>query len=155
MQARRRLAVALAASVALVGLTGCEKPTPIVTLYSGSTSLYDEALSFCFEGQDPATPPGTDGACRYEERSLKILEVRPGDEVTVDVDKDLADAAWFVALRGTDDRSSRLATQEEHVTSFQPDFSVSPTFVLEVQKLESAAEGAKTVGVWRFTLVPG
>lgn len=156
MQARRRLAVALAASAALVGLTGCERPTPPVTLYSGNTSIHDSALSYCFEGQDPTAQPGTAGACRVEEgRTPKVLEVRPGDEVTVDVSKDLADAGWFVALRGTNGQAARLATQSEHVSSFQPDFSQSPSYVVEVRKLESAADDARPVGLWSFTILPG
>lgn len=155
MQARRRLAVALAATAALVGLTGCDKPTPLVTLYSGNAVVHDDALSYCFSGQNPATPPGTAGACRYAPHTLKVLKVRPGDEVTVDVSKDLADAGWFVALRGSNNQASRLATQSEHVTSFQPDFSQSPTYVVEVQKLTSPADNATSVGVWRFTIVPG
>ncbi len=157
MQARRLTAV-LSAAVALVGLTGCQKPTPIVTLYSGHSSTYDTAFSFCFPGQDPGKAPGDGGACRYETgggRSPKVLTVRPGDEVTVDVDKDLADAGWFVALRGAGGQASRLATQSEHVTSFQPDFSQSPTITVEVQKLESARNGAKPLGVWQFAIVPG
>ena len=36
MQARRRLVATLGASVALVGLTGCQKPTPIVSAVSPS-----------------------------------------------------------------------------------------------------------------------
>ncbi len=159
MQARRRRLVAvLGASAALAGLTGCEKPTPLVTLYSGNESINDSAFSFCFEGQDRAKEPGTPGACRYDTgdgRQPKVLTVRPGDEVTVDVDKDLAEAGWFVALRGAQGRSSRLATQSEHVTSFQPDFSESPTITVEVQKLESPRDDAKAVGVWQFVIVPG
>lgn len=155
MQARRRLAVALAAAAALVGLTGCDKPTPLVSLYSGNTSINDTALSYCFEGQDPAKEPGTEGACRYDTHTPKVLDVRPGDEVTVDVAKDLADAGWFVALRGANNQVSRLATQSEHVTSFQPDFSQSPTIVVEVQKLVTPDDNAKSVGVWQFTIVPG
>jgi len=157
MQARRRrLAAVLGASVVLVGLTGCEKPTPIVTLYSGATTVHDGAYSFCFEGQNPDAEPGTQGACRFDTagRQPKVLKVRPGDAITVDVDKDLADAGWFVALRGTGGKTSRLATQSEHVTSFQPDFSVSPTFTVEIQKLVSPADKARTVGVWQFAVVP-
>lgn len=157
MQARRRPAAALGLALALAALAGCEKPTPIVTLYSGDRSVYDEAFSYCFSSQDPAKQPGTDGACRYatsDGRTPKVLKVRPGDEVTVDVDKDLADKGWFVALRGAGGQTSRLATQSGHVTSFQPDFTQSPTITLEVQKLESASDNAKPVGVWQFAIVP-
>jgi hypothetical protein len=157
MQARRRPAAALALGLALAGLAGCDKPTPIVTLYSGDSSVNDAAFSYCFSGQDPAKQPGTAGACRYATgggRTPKVLKVRPGDEVTVDVDKDLADKGWFVALRGAGGQTSRLATQSEHVTSFQPDFSQSPTNTVEIQKLASASDNAKPQGVWQFAIVP-
>lgn len=158
MQARRRrLPAVLCAAVALVGLTACDRPTPLVTLYSGGTSINDRAFSYCFEGQDPKAVPGSEGACRFdtEGRKPKILEVRPGDEVLVDVDKDLADAAWFVALSGAGSQSSRLATQaDEHVTRFQPDFTQSPTITLEIRKLASPADDAQPVGIWQFVLVP-
>lgn len=158
MQARRRRpAAALGAVVALVALTGCEKPTPTVTLHSGSRTIHDDAFSYCFSGQDPAKEPGTPGACRYDtaSRTAKVLQVRPGDEVLVDVDKDLADAGWYVVLRGRQGKQSRLATQQEHVTSFVPDFSASPTITVEVQKLQSPSDTAKSVGVWQFAVVPG
>ena len=46
MQARRRrLTASLGALAAVLALSGCERPTPIVTLYSSGTSLYDEAVT--------------------------------------------------------------------------------------------------------------
>lgn len=159
MQARRRrLVAAFGVAAALAGVTGCEKPTPLVTLYSGGTSINDKAFSYCFEGQDPAKEPGTQGACRFDTgdgRRPKVLTVRPGEDVLIDVGKAVADAGWFVALRGAGGQSSRLATQSEHVTSFQPDFSQSPTITVQVQKLESAKDNAQPVGVWQFAIVPG
>ena len=159
MQARRRrLAATVAASAALIGLTACERPTPIVTLYSGGTSLYDEAFSYCFPGQDPAKEPGTPGACRFDaDRQPEVLEVRPGDEVVVDVDREIADSGWYVVLQATvggQPRSSRLATQQDHVTSFQPVFTQPPTIRVQVHKLEAPRDDAKPVGVWQFTIVP-
>ncbi len=159
MQARRRrLATALGVSAALFGLAACEKPTPIVTLQSGSVSLYDSAFSYCFEGQDPTQEPGAPDACRFdtgENRQPKVLEVRPGDEVLIDVDKSIAESGWFVALRGAGGQASRLATQTEHVTRFQPDFSQSPTITVEIRKLASPRDDAQPVGVWQFAVVPG
>ena len=156
MQARRFPAL-VGASADLFGLTACERPTPLVTLYSGETSINDRAFSYCFEGQDPAKEPGTPGACRFdtEGRTAKVLEVDPGDEVVVDVDRDLAHTGWTVVLRAPGGQPSRLAIQDEHVTSFQPDFSRSPQITLEVLKLDRKAEDARAVGVWQFALVPG
>lgn len=157
MQARRRrLARSLSVAVALVALTACEKPTPNVTVYSGGTSLNDRAYSFCFEGQDPAAEPSAEGACRYDtDRQPEVLTVRPGDEVLVDVDKDLADASWFAALRVEGQPAERTALQDEHTTRVQPDFNRGAPQFLEVRKLASEAEDAAVLGLWVFTLVPG
>lgn len=151
----RRLVAAAGAAAALVALTGCDKPTPIVSLYGSGEALHDDAFSYCFAGQDPTKQPGTPGACRYEaDRAPKVLRVRPGDVVTVDVDKDLADAGWFVALGSGSNPPQALATQSEHVTTFQPDFSQAPTVTVQVRKLESTKPGAKPLGVWQFVVVP-
>ena len=159
MQARRRrLSASLGAIAALALLTACEKPTPLVTIYSSGTSINDEALSYCFPGQDPAREPGTEGACRFdtEGRVAKVLEVRPGEEVLVDVDRELSESGWVVVLRGSQaGQQSRLATQqEEHVTRFQPDFTQSPVITVEIQKLEGTAEDARPLGIWQFQIAP-
>ncbi len=156
MQAPRRLVAVLGTAAALVGLAGCERPTPLVTLFSGTTSLYDHAWVYCFEGQDPAAEPGTPGACRFDtqDRTQKVLEVEPGDEVLVDVDRDLVHTGWFVALRPREGDAQRLATQTEHVTRFVPDFNRSATYVLEIRKLENPRDDARPTGLWQFALVP-
>jgi hypothetical protein len=156
MQARRRrLAASLGAGVALLGLTGCQKPTPIVTLYSGGSAIHDSAFVYCFDGQDPAKQPGQPGACRYDaDRPAMTLEVKPGDPVLVDVDKDLADAGWVVTLGPKGGPSSRLATQDGHTSSFQPDFNSAPQQIVQVRKLESPRADARVLGLWQFELVP-
>ena len=156
MQARRRLVAVLGTAAALVGLAACERPTPIVTVFSGTTSLYDHSFVYCFEGQDPAKEPGTPGACRFDtqDRVQKVLEVQPGDEVLVDVDRELVDTGWFVALRPREGEAQRLAIQTEHVTSFVPDFNRSPTYILEIRKLESPRDDAQPTGLWQFALAP-
>ena len=50
MNARRPLAC-VAAVGALLAVSACEKPAPIVTVVSGSESVYTEASTWCFEGQ--------------------------------------------------------------------------------------------------------
>lgn len=152
---RRRLAASACGVLALAGLAACEKPLPIVTVQSGGNHLYDEALSFCFEGQDPALEPGTDGACRFEEgRETKVLEVTPGDQVAIDVDIELAESGWFAALRPEDGEPQALAVQDEHYLRFLPDFNQSPSYTLEIRQLERPEEGAPVVGYWQFVVVP-
>ena len=150
---RRRLTAALGACAAVLGLAGCERPTPIVTLYSSGVSLYDDALSYCFEGQDPAREPGTEGACRFdtEGRAPKVLEVRPGEEVVVDVDREIADAGWLVLLNG-----KPVATaDDEHVSRFQPDFNEGVILGVEVRKLADPRDPSRATGIWQFQVVPG
>lgn len=166
MPARPRTSLAaLAGCAALLGVAGCgQQPTPIVTVYSGDTSLYSDAAVFCFEGQDPGTEQGTDGACRYDlEASPKLLEVQPGDEVLVDVDKDLADAAWFVTLRSSENNGAgssqgevRVSTiqADSHTTTVQPDFSQGERQILTVRKLAGEREDAEVLGLWTFEVVP-
>lgn len=151
----RRLASAAGTVAALLSLSACQKPTPIVSLYGSGTALHDSAFSYCFDGQDPSKQPGSPGACRYEaDRTPEVLRVRPGDVVTVDVDKDLSDAGWFVALGTGTSPPRALAAQSGHVTTFQPDFSAGPTVTVQVRKLESTKPGAKPLGVWQFVVVP-
>ncbi len=167
MQARRRLVAVLGSLAVLAGLTACERPAPLVTLYSGQTSLYDHAFLYCFEGQDPGKEPRTRGACRYPEegRTQKVLQVEPGDQVLVDVDRELADTGWFVTLRRTGSQAQPqqaqppqpplIGIQTEHVARFrfQPDEAM-PTWLIEVRKLERPEEGARQTGLWQFVLVP-
>ena len=85
-----------------------------------------------------------------------MLEVRPGDEVTVDVDRDLADSGWFVvaARRG---RASRAASRRRRSTSraSSPTSASRRTITVEIRKLARPQEDAPTVGVWQFAIVPG
>ncbi len=158
----RRLLVALAGGAALVGLSGCgQKPTPIVTLYSGDTALNDKAAVYCFEGQDPTKSQGEDDACRYDlERTPELISVQPGDQILVDVDKDLADAAWFVTLRPAENNEAGSEVQvstieaDSHTARVQPDFSQAPRQVLTVRKLASEDPKAAVLGLWTFTVIP-
>lgn len=151
----RRAGAVLAVGLALVGLTGCDRPTPAVTLYSGGTSIHDDAMSYCFDGQDPQAEPGTKGACRIESgRTPKVLRVRPGDLVTIDVDKDLADSAWFAAIRIEGRPDTRVAASDDHVARFQPDFGQGVTQLVDVRKQAGEEQNAKVVGLWTFLVVP-
>ncbi len=158
----RRLIAALAGGAALLTLSGCgAKPTPIVTLYSGDTAIHSNAAVYCFDGQDPSKQEGTAGACRYDvARTPELISVQPGAQVLVDVDKDLADAAWFVTLRPAEnaEASSEIPVStiesDSHTVRVQPDFSQSPRQVLTVRKLASDNKDATVLGLWTFLVVP-
>lgn len=145
MPGRRVVAVA-GMLLALGGLTGCEKPTPLVTVVSAGDSVHREATTFCFEGQSPEQRN-----CRQDDSAPPVLLVRPGDIVGIDVDKDLAESGWYVAVN-----RQRTAILDEHYFRFTPggqDFQQG-RLRLEIHAVEGEGDAARDVGVWFFDLVP-
>lgn len=154
---RRR---AVAAAAAVVGTAGCglQKPTPIVTLVSGGSSVYAEAARYCFEGQDPAAEMGAPGACSVEERAPVVLRVRPGDQVGVDVARELAETGWFVSVTQPGaDQPNRSGVRTGHYFTFQPPFQDNRPLTMEVVSLadpDPANTTQRPTGTWTFVLAP-
>ncbi len=158
MPARRTLAVGTAVAASLLVLTGCEQPTPLVSLVSGGTFVKAEASSWCFDDQDPSKQPGSDGACTFTERTPQLLKVRPGDQLGIDVDKALAENGWIAVIRpqtgGEQAQESASPVQDdEHYFTFNPQFESGP-IELDVRALSAPRDDAQVVGVWRFVLAP-
>lgn len=162
MRAPRLLGAGTAAAALLLsGCSSLQEPSPIVSVVSGGEFVSSEATSYCFEGQDPTKEPGSKGACSFEQSSPELLQVRPGEQVGVDVSKALADAAWVVVLRpqgptqdGQPPQEQSSGVQESHYFTFEPGFSGGP-LELQVRSLASNAPDAQVTGVWRFVLAPG
>lgn len=154
MNARRLLASASAVG-ALLALTGCEKPVPIVTVVSGGDSVYTEARTWCFEGQ-------TGDECAEREAGVPSLSVRGGETIGVDVDKELADRGWYIELAEPEGQTAdgqqsqqpqRSEPQDGHYFSFTaPNLPAGSELVLNVRAL---GEGEEPTGEWRFRLTPG
>ena len=155
-----RLLTAGTAAASLLLLTGCEKPTPIVSVVSGGDFEHTEATSFCFEGQDPKAEPGSAEGCSFEELAPKLIRVQPGEQVGVDVSKELSDNAWVVVLRpqgaaeGQQAQEQASPVQDEHYFAFTPQFEGGAPLELQVRSLTSSEPGAAVTGVWRFVLAP-
>ena len=150
MTARRRLLAAASATFALVALTACEKPAPIVTLVSGGESVYTEASVFCFE--EDATLEGAE--CAERATGLTRLEVRGGDVVGVDVDKELADRGWQLELQDPNDPQStqRSPTIDDHYFTFTaPGLQPGGRLLLTVRTVNGEDQ---PTGEWAFELVP-
>ena len=148
MNARRPLAC-VAAVGALLALSACEKPAPIVTVVSGGTSVYTEASTWCFEDQ---TPPD----CAERAEGVTELSVRGGETVGVDVGKQLLDGGWIVEL--TDPQAEQPAEpdrsepQTGHYFTFSaPNLRSGTSLLLTVR---SPDEEAEPNGEWRFRLTP-
>lgn len=89
---RRALAAIALAVVLPLGLAACSKPTPGVTVVSGTTSAHREAVCWSFEDVNV-----TDGACDQSmvdeataEGAVAAIPVIPGDTIGISVDKAVA-----------------------------------------------------------------
>jgi hypothetical protein len=149
MTVRRRLLAAASATVALAALTGCERPAPLVTVVSGGDSVYTEAASYCFEeGQTLAA-----GQCSTRATTLPRLEIRQGERVGIDVDKELVERGWQLELRDPADpqRSQTSGTITDHYFPFTaPGIPPQGKLLLVVRTVD--AQNAST-GEWQFELV--
>jgi hypothetical protein len=151
MTARRRLLAAAAktaaAAAAVVALTGCERPTPIVTVVSGTQSEWKEADRFCFKA----------GTCVEREEPLPRIELTNGGTVGIDVDKELADGAWGVVVDGLPGQQQRVQLPVQRDTHYLPLRGVSVDgdgAVLTVLQLDPEdPEGSEPLGQWSFQLV--
>jgi hypothetical protein len=145
MNARRPLAC-VAAVGALLAVSACEKPAPIVTVVSGSESVWTEASTWCFEDQ-------TGDECAERANGTTELRVRAGETVGVDVDKELADGGWYLELsvpgEGQEPQSS--GPQEGHYLSF-----TAPGLPAEGRELTvfAVGDGEEPRGAFRFRLTP-
>jgi hypothetical protein len=83
----RYAAVALAA-VAALGLTGCEKQSPYITLTAHGVVVKARATEYC-RGDD----------CDKSTEAPAIT-VRPGDTLGIDVPRSLAEEGWRIGDQG-------------------------------------------------------
>lgn len=149
MTARRRLLTAASAILALLAVAGCQKPAPLVTVVSGGRSVYSEASTFCFEqGQTLAA-----GDCAVRSPGLHRLEVRQGERIGIDVDKELVERGWQLELVDPADpeRTQASSTITDHYFPFTaPGIAPGGALVLTVRTVDEA--NAPT-GEWQFELV--
>ena len=149
MTARRRLLAAASCCLAVAALTGCEKPAPIVTVVSGDTSVYSEASTFCFE--EGANLQSEE--CAQRATDVKQLEVRPGERIGIDVDKELVDRGWLLEIADPQDpqRTQASGVLTEHYFPFTaPAIAPGGTLLLTVRTVDQTNV---PTGEWQFELV--
>jgi hypothetical protein len=141
----RPLATAVVGASLLLGLTGCEKPTPGVTVSSGRHSQHVEATTYCRDGQSMKN-----NDCSTDKAESALIRVKSGAEVGIDVDSAIAEHGWRLVVVGTSDVSP---VQDARHFSFNAVFNQGPILDLQVQSLERVAEDATATGFWRIRLV--
>lgn len=140
--ARRSVALGLAA-VGLLTLTGCDKPNPTVTVFSGSSSNRAEAICWSDNGK-----PVDTSTCRGEER-VGAITVRADQTVGISVDPKIADSGWIVAV-GETQLTSRKITETYFRFSLTPQQLAAGPLRLQVVAVDKA--GTAPAGRWLFDI---
>jgi hypothetical protein len=141
---RVRPAVALASAVlGLVGLSGCEKPTPLVTVTSGSSSVHTEAACYEEKGQvsvESCQDPG----------GAPEIEVSPNGYVAVGVEPEMADAGWQVTVNGQQVTQQPLDTTYYRIGPLPAQFLAQGPIELTV----ASQQDGQVNGLWTFRVRP-
>ncbi len=121
-------------------LAGCQQPTPGVTLQSGSRVVRDDATAYIRGGKELR------GA-----GAVKVLTVRAGASVGIDVDRSIADHGWSVHITT---RASTQTTLDSPTLSGQRHFSFNVgSTTTDVVVSQLGADGSPQ-GLWAFTIQP-
>lgn len=136
---RLRILVAAGAVLVLGALAGCQKPTPAVTLQSGSRAVRATATVYVRGGKQITASHG-----------VKVLKVHPGDHVNIDVDKSIASKGWSATITSGTSKSDTVTTPVLHLQHFSFDAGSAASDVVIAQK----GSGSSPSGLWAFTLSP-
>ena len=150
---RARTAAVLAGTALLaLGLTACDKPNPGASVFSGTTSQFQRASCWSFDGASiDATACAKDivgGAAGGA--SIPTIPVIPGQVIGISVDPVVADGGWQPQIN-----SQSLTTSPITSTYFRftyPEFQAVPADGIVMQIL--AGQQGSATGVWFFRLVP-
>lgn len=148
----RLIAFASVTTLAVLALTGCEKPAPGVSVVSGTTSAYRAALCWSFDGE-----PLSAQSCAQDLVTKAIdggaaprIPVVPGATIGISVDPAVAEAGWYPVI-GTQKLTEQALTSTYYRFTY-PDLQAVPADGVPLQVV--ASEGNSTIGLWVFALVP-
>lgn len=153
MTVRRSRLLPASVALALVVLSACEKPAPIVTVVNEGRSTYAEAAVWCFEEQSGES-------CAERDDELPRLEVLRGT-LGVDVDGEVAEGFWTATISDAtveDPQQAQVASSgvlsDTHYYAFElPTLNQDGRLLLTVRALDSAVADGEARGTWQFELV--
>lgn len=136
---------------AAAALSGCEKPYPGVTVWSGTNSEHKSALCWSFnaaESLNELTCAEDIIAGANSGDGIPRLSVVSGSTVGISVDPVVADNGWFVAIG---DQALTAPIYSTYWRFTFPDFEQIPEEGLELQ-VRANGEGEAIRGLWAFQL---
>lgn len=131
-------ALLVALLVAGLGLAGCVKPTPLVTLQAHGVVVSSTALVYCRPSCRRYNSP----------TSFPQLAVAPGEQIGIDVAQPLPGSGWYVTVNR---QQVTLRETGFYATISAPQIPAGSRDVLDVYKLGA---GNRNDGVWQFILTP-
>ena len=136
---RARAAGRVSVVLAFVVLAACTKPSPGVTLQSGTKSVRAEATYYERDGKQVRTSD-----------EVTVLKTHPGSTVGVDVDRDLAAKGWQVHITtGTDGANVfNSGVLKNHHYSFEVGATVTEVVISEL------GGSGRPTGLWAFQIQP-
>lgn len=148
---RSRTPIVAVAALLVLGLSGCQKPFPGVTVWSGTASKHIPAVCWSAEGGS-AAGGGRCAAGLLEQAAAggAPVTVAPGNTVGISVDPAVAENGWSLAIGGQD-----LVTniRDTYYRFTFPEQGASEALGYSLRVQANSAEGAPR-GIWFFRLVP-
>ena len=144
MRAARVAAVTVGGIAAATMLTGCSRPVPYVTIYTGSGSVRVAPQKWCY---NPPTNCSNGG-----NGNLQTIKAPAGGTLLVDVPGQVAQQRWLVTSyvqqngkqQVIQDASSGLVADQHSTRVSVPSALAGDQYVLSVQ----STNGAHPTGVW-------
>ena len=148
---RRRAALAVVPLVLPLALAACEKPNPGASVFSGTSSEYQQAA--CWKADAAIDIAGCardvlEGATSGE--ALATIPVVPGDTIGISVDPVVADAGWVPSINGQGLAPAPITSTYYRFTF--PEFQEVPAEGL-IMEVVAGSDG-EARGLWLFRLVP-
>lgn len=144
----RLVATASIAIVAAFGLTGCEKPAPGVSVFTGSNSVHSEAVCWAFDSDSLSPTQCAAEIIQNAAGKAPRIQVTPGDTIGISVDPVVAESGWTPVING-----QRLVETPLDVNYYRftyPSLNEIPADGLELSI--QAGRDTKTRGVWVMKL---
>jgi len=150
---RARIALALVAGTVLaLGLSGCEKPNPGASVFSGTTTKWQQANCWGFDGAAIDVDACAKDVIETAQSGVKlpVVPVIPGQTIGISVDPVVADAGWQPLINNQPITPTPITSTYYRFTF--PEFQDVPEDGILMQIL--AGEEGSARGIWMFRLVP-
>ena len=143
-QIRRLALVAACLAAAGLALTGCTKPYPAISVFSGSSSVNTEAI--CWAADSDSLSPTQCAADVVKNGSGKAprISVLPGSTIGISVDPVIAESGWTPVINGQ--RLVETPLTQNYYRFTYPSLNEIPADGLEL--VIQAGQNTKTRGIW-------